>query len=46
VMKKIAKDNRLKTYETARAKPAGEQPIASPVDQELRERLRSLGYIQ
>jgi predicted AlkP superfamily phosphohydrolase/phosphomutase len=45
VMKKIAKDNRLKTYETARAKPAGE-PIASPVDQELRERLRSLGYIQ
>ncbi len=46
VLKRVAKDNRLKTYETARARPDGEQPIASPVDQELRERLRSLGYIQ
>jgi hypothetical protein len=46
VMKRIAKDNRLKTYETARAKPTDGQPIASPVDQELRERLKSLGYIQ
>lgn len=45
-MKKIARDTRLKTYETAVRKPGGEQPIASPVDEELRERLRSLGYIQ
>jgi predicted AlkP superfamily phosphohydrolase/phosphomutase len=46
VMRKIAHDKRLPTYETARTRPDGEQPIASPVDQELRERLRSLGYIQ
>ena len=45
-MKKIARDTRLKSYETAVRKPGGEQPIASPVDEELRERLRSLGYIQ
>lgn len=45
-MKKIARDTRLKTYETAARKPGGEAPIASPVDEELRERLRSLGYIQ
>jgi len=46
VMKRITHDKRLPTYETARARPDGEQPVASPVDQELRERLRSLGYIQ
>ena len=46
IMKKVARDKRLNTYETARARKDGEQPIASPVDQELRERLRSLGYIQ
>jgi predicted AlkP superfamily phosphohydrolase/phosphomutase len=46
VLKRIAHDTRLKTYETARARKDGEEPIASPVDQELRERLRSLGYIQ
>lgn len=45
-LKKIAHDTRLKTYESATRKPGGEQPIASPVDEELRERLRSLGYIQ
>ncbi len=45
-MKKIAHDTRLKTYESATRKPGGELPIASPVDEELRERLRSLGYIQ
>jgi predicted AlkP superfamily phosphohydrolase/phosphomutase len=45
-MKKIARDSRLKTYETAGRKPGSDEPIASPVDEELRERLRSLGYIQ
>ena len=45
-LKRIARDTRLKSYETATRKPGGEQPIASPVDEELRERLRSLGYIQ
>ena len=44
-MKKIARDTRLKTYETGRKQGDG-QPITSPVDDELRERLRSLGYIQ
>jgi predicted AlkP superfamily phosphohydrolase/phosphomutase len=45
-MKRIARDSRLKTYETAARKPGSDEPIASPVDEELRERLRSLGYIQ
>jgi predicted AlkP superfamily phosphohydrolase/phosphomutase len=45
-VKKLAKEKRLKTYETARRASEGQQPIASPVDEELRERLRSLGYIQ
>lgn len=45
-MKKIAHDTRLKTYETGTHAAGGDQPIASPVDEELRERLRSLGYIQ
>jgi predicted AlkP superfamily phosphohydrolase/phosphomutase len=45
-MRKIARDSRLKTYETAGRKPGSDEPIASPVDEELRERLRSLGYIQ
>jgi len=44
-VKKLAREKRLKTYETAR-RPGDSQPIASPVDEELRERLRSLGYIQ
>jgi predicted AlkP superfamily phosphohydrolase/phosphomutase len=46
VMKKVAKETRLSTYETARAKGGTEEPLRSPVDDELRERLRSLGYIQ
>ena len=47
LMKRISREKGLKTYETAAsARREGEQPIASPVDQELRERLRSLGYIQ
>ena len=46
VMKRITREKKLKTYETGRPRNDGEQPIASPVDQELRERLRSLGYIQ
>lgn len=46
VMKKVAKETRLSTYETARPKGGTEEPLRSPVDDELRERLRSLGYIQ
>lgn len=46
IVRKIARDTRLKTYETAGARKSGEEPIASPVDQELRDRLKSLGYIQ
>ena len=46
VMKRVAKETRLSTYETARAKGGTEEPLRSPVDDELRERLRSLGYIQ
>jgi hypothetical protein len=46
VVRKISHETRLKTYEAAGGKKEGEQPIASPVDQELRDRLKSLGYIQ
>jgi hypothetical protein len=46
VMKRVAKDTRLTTYETPRPKGGTEEPLRSPVDDELRERLRSLGYIQ
>jgi len=47
VAKKVERETKLKTYETAQstAEKSGE-PLRSPVDQELRERLRSLGYIQ
>jgi predicted AlkP superfamily phosphohydrolase/phosphomutase len=45
VVKRVAKETRLQTYETAKA-GGSDEPIASPVDDELRERLRSLGYIQ
>lgn len=45
-VKSLAREKRLKTYETARRPGGDQQPIASPVDEELRERLRSLGYIQ
>jgi predicted AlkP superfamily phosphohydrolase/phosphomutase len=45
VVKRVAKETRLQTYETAKT-GGSDEPIASPVDDELRERLRSLGYIQ
>jgi predicted AlkP superfamily phosphohydrolase/phosphomutase len=46
-VKKLARAKRLKTYETAATQArSNQQPIRSPVDEELRERLRSLGYIQ
>lgn len=35
---------RIPTYETGE-RAAGEQPLSSPVDEEIKERLRSLGYI-
>jgi arylsulfatase A-like enzyme len=46
VVKRMERENRLPTYETARAEGETEEPLRSPVDDELRERLRSLGYIQ
>ncbi len=47
MVKKLAREKRLKTYETAATQArSNQQPIRSPVDEELRERLRSLGYIQ
>ena len=46
LVKRMEKETRLLTYETARAPGEGAEPVSSPVDQELRERLRSLGYIQ
>ncbi len=46
IVKRIERDTRLPTYETARAKGESKEPLRSPVDDELRERLRSLGYIQ
>jgi hypothetical protein len=45
VMKRVAKETRLTTYETGHT-ATGQEPVRSPVDDELRERLRSLGYIQ
>ena len=46
LVKRMERETRLQTYETARASGESEEPLRSPVDQELRERLRSLGYIQ
>ena len=46
LVKRMERETRLQTYETARAEGQSEEPLRSPVDQELRERLRSLGYIQ
>jgi hypothetical protein len=46
VVRRVTRDKPLATYETARPARASEEPLASPVDEELRERLRSLGYIQ
>jgi predicted AlkP superfamily phosphohydrolase/phosphomutase len=36
----------IDTYETERTEPDTEDPMASPVDEEIKERLRSLGYIE
>jgi predicted AlkP superfamily phosphohydrolase/phosphomutase len=44
--RRMERETRLQTYETARAPGTSEEPLRSPVDDELRERLRSLGYIQ
>ena len=46
LIKRMERETRLQTYEPARTASEGEEPVRSPVDQELRERLRSLGYIQ
>ncbi|HXF59936.1 MAG TPA: alkaline phosphatase family protein [Candidatus Saccharimonadales bacterium] len=47
LVKRMERETRLQTYETGRAEgPSSEEPLRSPVDDELRERLRSLGYIQ
>ena len=47
VAKKVERMTKLKTYETAQsATGKNGEPLRSPVDQELRERLRSLGYLQ
>jgi hypothetical protein len=46
LVKRMERETRLPTYESARAQGKSEEPLRSPVDEELRERLRSLGYIQ
>jgi predicted AlkP superfamily phosphohydrolase/phosphomutase len=46
VMARLKQAKRLGTYETASRRKEGEEPLRSPIDEELRERLRSLGYIQ
>ena len=46
LVKRITRENRFETYEPARSTNQSEEPLSSPVDEELRERLRSLGYIQ
>jgi predicted AlkP superfamily phosphohydrolase/phosphomutase len=46
LVQRMERETRLPTYETARAPGTGEEPVRSPVDDELLERLRSLGYIQ
>lgn len=46
LVRRIGAETRLPTYETPRRAGANEEPVKSPIDEELRERLRSLGYIQ
>jgi len=46
LVKRMERETRLLTYEPAHAEGKSEEPLRSPVDEELRERLRSLGYIQ
>jgi arylsulfatase A-like enzyme len=46
IVKRMNAETRLPTYETARTEEKTGEPLRSPVDDEVRERLRSLGYIQ
>jgi len=46
VIKRAERGTKLDTYETARSASQSDEPLRSPIDEELRERLRSLGYIQ
>ena len=46
LVKRISRETRFETYESARSADQSEEPLRSPVDEEVRERLRSLGYIQ
>ena len=46
LVKRMEAETRLPTYETAGAEKKGEEPLRSPVDDEVLERLRSLGYVQ
>jgi len=46
LVKRMERETRLLTYEPARTSGESEEPLRSPIDDELRERLRSLGYIQ
>ena len=46
LVKRMEAETRLPTYETARTEKKSQEPLGSPVDDEVRERLRSLGYIQ
>jgi predicted AlkP superfamily phosphohydrolase/phosphomutase len=46
LVKRMERETKLQTYETAKVPGESPEPVRSPVDQELRERLRSLGYIQ
>ena len=45
LVRKLERETRLPTYETARSPATPGEPESSPADEELRERLRSLGYI-
>lgn len=46
IVKRMNAETRLPTYETAGTEGKTAEPLRSPVDDEVRERLRSLGYIQ
>lgn len=46
LVKRMERETRLLTYEPAKTNGESEEPLRSPIDDELRERLRSLGYIQ
>jgi hypothetical protein len=46
LVKRITREDRFESYEPARSGDESEEPLNSPVDEEVRERLRSLGYIQ